>query len=81
MTSNDIEEFMREVLEENMSPAKISNLAKVFNKFRMLGRILRNSTESAEFWGELLRAIKDRCAQEIDLFVADGIKGLEDKFR
>ena len=40
----------------------------------------QNPTESAEFWGELLRAIKGRGAQEIDLFVADGIKGLEDKF-
>ena len=34
MTSNDIEEFMREVFEEKMSPTKISNLAKTFNKFR-----------------------------------------------
>ena len=127
MTSNDIEAFMREVFEENMSPAKISNLAKIFNKFRtawensplekrykvVFGDVVfvtvrrgdeyakegvyiaygvrednrrellclsQNPTESAEFWGELLQTIKDRGTEEIDLFVADGIKGLEDKF-
>lgn len=35
MTSNDINEFLNEVFEKNMSPAKISNLAKTFNKFRI----------------------------------------------
>jgi len=35
MTSNDIKEFLSEVFEENMSPSKISNLAKTFNKFRL----------------------------------------------
>ncbi len=33
MTSNDIEEFMNEIFEENMSPVKISNLSEAFNKF------------------------------------------------
>jgi len=35
MTSEDIKSFLDEVFEENMSPAKISNIAKTFNKFRM----------------------------------------------
>ena len=34
MTSNDIKEFLEEVFDEKMSPSKISNLSKVFNKFR-----------------------------------------------
>ena len=35
MTSNDIKEFLHEVFEENLSPSKLSNLAKTFNKFRL----------------------------------------------
>ena len=35
MTSNDIKEFLDEVFDEPMSPSKISNLAKVFHKFRI----------------------------------------------
>ncbi|MBI3458779.1 transposase, partial [Candidatus Azambacteria bacterium] len=35
MTSNDIKSFLDEVFEEGMSPAKISNLAQTFNKFRI----------------------------------------------
>lgn len=35
MTSEDIKSFLDEVFEENMSPAKISNIAKTFNKFRI----------------------------------------------
>ena len=35
MTSNDIKSFLEEVFEEKMSPAKISNLAKTFNQFRI----------------------------------------------
>ena len=127
MTSNDIEEFMREVFEEKMSPTKISNLAKTFNKFRtawesskldkrykaVFGDVVfitvrrgneyskegvyiaygvkednrrellclsQNPTESAEFWKETLQIVRDRGVEEIDLFIADGIKGLEDKF-
>ena len=34
MTSNDIQSFLGEVFEENLSPAKLTNLAKVFNQFR-----------------------------------------------
>ena len=127
MTSNDIEEFMKEVFEENMSPAKISNLSKAFNKFRtawensplekhykvVFGDVVfvtvrrgneyakegiyiaygvrednrrellclsQNPTESAEFWQEVLQTVQDRGVEEIDLFVADGIKSLEDRF-
>ena len=127
MTSNDIEEFMREVFEEGMSPAKISNLSKAFNKFRtawensklerrykaVFGDVVfitvrrgnqyakegvyiaygvrednrrellclsQNPTESADFWQEVLQTVKDRGVEEIDLFVADGIKSLEDRF-
>ena len=127
MTSNDIEEFMNEIFEENMSPAKISNLSKAFNKFRtawensplekhykaVFGDVLfvtvrrgneytkegvfiaygvrednrrellclsQNPTESVEFWYEVLQTVKNRGVKEIDLFVADGIVGLEDKF-
>ena len=35
MTSEDIKSFLDEVFEEGMSPSKISNLAEVFNKFRV----------------------------------------------
>lgn len=35
MTANDIQSFLKEVFEENMSPSKISNLAKTFHKFRI----------------------------------------------
>jgi transposase-like protein len=128
MTSNDIEEFMNEVFEEGMSPAKISNLAKVFNKFRkawensklekhykaVFGDVVfvtvrrgneyakeglfvaygvrednrrellvlgQNPTESAEYWKELLQELKSkRGIENIDLFIADGIPGLEDVF-
>ena len=127
MTSKDIEEFMKETFEEKMSPAKISNLAKTFHKFRtswensplekhykvVFGDVVfvtvrrgneytkeglyiaygvrddnkrellclsQNPTESAEFWQEVLQTVKDRGVEEIDLFVADGIKSLEDKF-
>lgn len=39
-----------------------------------------NPTESKEFWGELIRDLKDkRCVESIDLFVADGINYLEDE--
>lgn len=34
MTSEDIKSFLSEVFDEKMSPSKISNLSKVFNKFR-----------------------------------------------
>lgn len=34
MTSKDIESFLKEVFAENLSPSKLSDLAKVFNKFR-----------------------------------------------
>lgn len=127
MTSNDIEEFMKEVFEEGMSPAKISNLSKAFNKFRtawensplekhykvVFGDVVfitvrrgneyakegvyiaygvrednrrellclsQNPTESAEYWQEVLQTVKDRGVEEIDLFVADGVKSLEDRF-
>lgn len=128
MTSNDINEFLNEIFEENMSPAKISNLSKVFNKFRnawqnsklekhykvVYGDVIfitvrrgdeyakegvfiafgvrednrrellclsQNPTESAEFWKELLKNLKEkRGVQQIDLFVADGLKNLENVF-
>lgn len=128
MTSNDIEEFLKEVFEENMSPSKISNLTKVFNKFRkawenspleahykaVFGDVVfvtvrrgneyakegifiaygvrddnrrellclsQNPTESASYWKELLQELKSkRGVEKIDLFVADGLKELENVF-
>ena len=125
MTSNDIKEFLDEVFEENMSPSKISNLAKTFNKFRVAWRNSKleehykvvfgdavwitvkrgdeytreavfiaygvkennrrellvlelNPTESTQFWTELFQELKEkRGIKETDLFVADGLKGLE----
>ena len=127
MTSNDIKEFLDEVFEEKMSPAKISNLAKTFHKFRKAWNnsklekhykavyadvvfvtvkrgnqydkegvfvaygvrddnrrelliLAQNPTESASFWGELLQHLKTKNGvEEIDLFIADGIKNLEDE--
>lgn len=127
MTSNDIKSFLEEVFEENMSPAKISNLAKTFHKFRVawqnsklekhykvvFGDVIfitvkrgaeyakegifvaygvrednrrellvleLNPTESAQFWGELLKDLKNnRGVETIDLFVADGLQYLEDE--
>jgi len=127
MTSNDIKEFLDEVFDEAMSPSKISNLAKVFNKFRkawensklekhykaMFFDVLfvtvrrgneyskegiylaygvrednkrellvlsQNPTESASEWGELIKELKEkRGVEEIDLFIADGLVGLEDE--
>lgn len=127
MTSNDIKEFLDEVFEEKMSPAKISNLTKVFNQFRrawqnsslekhykaVFGDVVfitvkrgneyskegifvaygvrednkrellvlkQNPTESAYFWGEIFKELKDkRKVARIDLFVADGLKNLEDE--
>lgn len=39
-----------------------------------------NPTESAQFWGELLKDLKEkRGVEEIDLFVADGINYLENE--
>lgn len=128
MTSNDINEFLNEVFEKNMSPAKISNLAKVFNKFRVAWKnsklektykvvygdvifitvrrddeyakegifiafgvrednrrellcLSQNPTESAEFWKSILQDLKEkRGVEKIDLFVADGLKNLENIF-
>lgn len=127
MTSEDIKSFLDEVFEEGMSPSKISNLAEVFNKFRVAWQNAKlekhykvvfgdvifttvkrgneyakegvfvaygvrddnrrellilelNPTESAQFWGELLKDLKNkRGVEEIDLFVADGINYLEDE--
>ena len=127
MTSNDIKSFLEEVFEENMSPSKISNLAKTFNKFRLAWKnsklekhykvvfgdavwvtvkrgneyakeavfvaygvrddnkrellvLEQNPTESALFWGEMLKELKEkRGVEEIDLFVADGIQYLENE--
>ncbi len=124
MTSEDIKSFLNEVFEEGMSPSKISNLAKVFNKFRIAWQNAKlekhykvvfgdvifitvkrgdeyakegvflaygvrddnrrellilelNPTESAQFWGELLKDLKEkRGVETIDLFIADGIKYL-----
>ncbi len=127
MTSQDIKSFLTEVFEENLSPSKISNLAKAFNKFRVswqnakleqhykvvFGDVIfitvrrgneyakegvfiaygvrddnkrellileLNPTESPQFWGELLKNLRDnRGVEKIDLFVADGISYLEDE--
>ena len=127
MTSEDIKSFLDEVFKENLSPSKLSNLAKVFNKFReawktaslephykvIFGDVIFitvkrgneyakegvfvaygvrddnrrellileiNPTESAIFWGEVIRDLKEkRGVASIDLFVADGIKYLEDE--
>ena len=127
MTSQDIQSFLNEVFEEGMSPSKISNLAEVFNKFRIgwqegklekhykvvFGDVIfvtvkrgneytkegvfvaygvrddnyrellvleLNPTESAHFWGDLLKDLKDkRGVEQIDLFVADGLENLEEE--
>lgn len=127
MTSEDIKSFLDEIFEENMSPSKISNLAEVFNKFRVAWQNAKlekhykvvfadvifvtvkrgneyakegifiaygvrddnrrellilelNPTESAQFWSELLKELKEkRGVEKIDLFVADGIQYLEDE--
>lgn len=127
MTSEDIKSFLDEIFEEGMSPAKISNLAKTFNKFRnawqeskleqhykvVFGDVIfvtvkrgneyaqegvfvaygvrddnrrellvleLNPTESPQFWGELLKELKEkRGVKKIDLFVADGLRYLEDE--
>lgn len=40
----------------------------------------QNPTESAQFWGEMLRELKEkRGVGKIDLFIADGIQYLEDE--
>ena len=127
MTTQDIQSFLDEVFAEGMSPAKISNLAAVFNKFRnawqnakleehykvVFGDVIfitvrrgneyakegvfvahgvrednkrellileLNPTESASYWSEILTDLRDkRGVKEIDLFVADGIKYLENE--
>lgn len=127
MTSNDIEEFLNEVFEENMSPAKLSNLAETFNKFRIAWQnsklekyykvvygdaiwitvrrgneyikeaifiafgvrednrreilaLEENPTESISVWKDILQELKEkRGVEKIDLFVADGIKNLENE--
>lgn len=127
MTSNDIKEFLDEIFEKNMSPSKISNLAKIFNKFRKAWQnsklekhykvvfggaiwitvkrgkeyikeaifaaygvrddnkrelliLAQNPTESALFWKEQFQELKEkRGVEKIDLFVADGLKGLENE--
>lgn len=127
MTSQDIQSFLDEIFEENLSPSKISNLAKAFNKFRMAWQNAKlekyykvvfgdvifvtvkrgdgyakegvfvaygvrednkrellilelNPTESPQFWGEILKNLRDkRGVERIDLFVADGIQYLEDE--
>lgn len=41
-----------------------------------------NPTESAEYWGELLKELKEqRGVETVDLFVADGLKNLEDEVK
>jgi transposase-like protein len=127
MTSQDIQSFLNEVFTEGMSPSKISNLAEVFNKFRVAWQNAKleknykvvfgdvifvtvkrgneytkegvfvaygvrkdnrrellilevNPTESAQFWGELLKDLKEkRGVENIELFVADGLQHLEDE--
>lgn len=127
MTSQDIQSFLDEIFEEKLSPSKISNLAKAFNKFRMAWQNAKlekyykvvfgdvifvtirrgdgyakegvfvaygvrddnrrellilelNPTESPQFWGEILKNLRDkRGVEEIGLFVADGIQYLEDE--
>ena len=127
MTSNDIQEFLKEVFCENLSPSKLSNLSQAFHQFRYAWNnsqlekhykavfadvvfvvvkrgdsyqkegvfvaygvrednrrellILEvNPTESSSLWGELLSTLKNkRGVEEIDLFVADGLMGLEDE--
>ncbi|MBU1246363.1 transposase, partial [Patescibacteria group bacterium] len=40
----------------------------------------QNPTESAQFWGEILKELKEkRGVEQIDLFVADGLQGLENE--
>lgn len=38
-----------------------------------------NPTEGSAFWGEILKNLKKRGVESVDLFVADGIQGLEDE--
>lgn len=38
-----------------------------------------NPTETADYWGELLKEMKKRGVAKVDLFVADGLPGLEEE--
>lgn len=49
------------------------------DNLRELVTLSINPTESAGNWGELLEEIKSRGVEKVDLFVADGITGLEDE--
>jgi len=126
MTGGDIKSFINEVFNDKISPAKISDLSKTFNQFRVAWQNSKleshykvvfadvvfitvkrgneymkegvfvaygvrednrrellvlsiNPTESAQEWGVLLKDLKKRGVEKIDLFVADGLQYLEDE--
>jgi transposase-like protein len=126
VTCKDIKSFINEIFSEKISPSKISDLVKVFNKFRTawensplekrykviymdvifitvkrgneyskeglyvaiglkednkreLVALSVNPTESASEWGNVLENLKKRGVEQVDLFVADGIKSLENE--
>jgi len=126
MTSRDISDLIKEMFGEGVSATKITNLAKVFHKFRdawensqldkhylvsfcdcifitvrrgdsysreaiyvsygvrtdFKREILAlsiNPTEGASEWGQIFEKLKKRGIEKIDLFVADGLSGLEEE--
>jgi putative transposase len=127
LTFEDIQDFLGETFDHSFSPTTITELTKVFAKFReawfnsplenhykvvfadvIFVTVKRdnsyskegvfvatgvrqdnrrellvldiNPTEGASNWGELLLDLRDRRGvKQIDLFVADGLAGLEDE--
>jgi len=126
MTSRDVSEIAEEMFGENVSHTRVSELADVFNQFRLawenteleqrylviymdvlfitvkrgtsyskeavfvaygvkehttreLLSLEINPTETASAWGEVLENIKSRGVTEVELVVADGLKGLEEE--
>jgi len=126
MTSRDVSDIAEEMFGEQVSHTKVSELADVFNQFRIawentplernylviymdvlyitvkrgmsyskeavfvaygvkenttreLLALEINPTESAHAWGDVLSTIKSRGVQDVELIVADGLKGLEEE--
>jgi len=76
MTSEDIKSFLDEVFEEGMSPAKISNLAETFHKFRMAWQNSKLEKHYKIVFGDVIFVTVKRgneYAQE-GVFVAYGVR-------